>query len=110
MLPMKKSFLRTLIVILFSALFISLFAFVFASAAETKTVSDSDFSSIIMNIGADETQRNLTFYSTLKAQGEIRYGKSENGALPATYAVAKTIRSGTSKPGYYSSSPVKVAL
>ena len=99
---MKKSFLRTLTVILFSCLFFCLFAVVFASAAEAKTVSDNDFSSIIMNVGADETQRNLTFYSTIKAEGEIRYGKSENGALPATYAVAKTIRSGTSKPGYYS--------
>lgn len=99
---MKKSFLRTLTVILFSCLFLCLFAVVFASAAEAKTVSDSDFSSIIMNVGADETQRNLTFYSTVKAEGEIRYGKSENGALPATYSVAKTIRSKTSKPGFYS--------
>ena len=99
---MKKSFLRTLTVIVFTCLFVSVLAVVFASAAETKTVSDSDFSSIIMNVGADETQRNLTFYSTLKGNGEIRYGKSTNGALPASYSVAKAIRSATSKPGYYS--------
>ena len=100
--PMKKSFLRTLTVTLFTCLFVSLFAFVLAYATGPKTVSDSDFTNIIMNVGADETQRNLTFYSSLKGNGEIRYGKSENGALPEQYSVAKTIRSKSSKPDHFS--------
>ena len=38
---MKKSLLRILTVIVFTCLFVSVLAVVFASAAETKTVSDS---------------------------------------------------------------------
>jgi len=73
-----------------------------ASSSAPDNISDAVFSGIIMNIGADETQRNLTWYSQYNTAGEVRYAKSENGELPAEYFTAKATVSKVSKDGYYS--------
>ena len=98
---MKKRALRIFKVGFIAALIILLFAATLASAEGDKVLSDSAFSSVIMNVGEDQTQRNITFYAKTRDIGEIRYGKAENGKLPDDYSVAKTICAKASKPGYY---------
>ena len=90
---MKRKLCRILGLLAVSVVLLSVCSVVFASGAT--------FSNVIMTIGADETQRNLTWYSEYNAAGEVRYGKSENGQLPDEYMVAKAIAAKALKPGYY---------
>ncbi len=73
-----------------------------ASSSTHEDVLDAAFSGVVMNVGADETQRNLTWYSQCETVGAVRYAKSENGELPAEYSTAKAAVSTVTKDGYYS--------
>ena len=99
---MKKSFYKILSVALVSVLFLSLA--VFSMASTSANVTDATFSSVIMNAGADESQRNLTWYSNYQTYGEVRYAKApaDNGDFPTEYYVAPAIVVKTTTNGYYS--------
>ena len=60
-----------------------------------------EFSDVIMNVGSNESERNITWYSRSSINGEIRYAKSTNGKLPASYETVDAIAVKASKPGYY---------
>ena len=68
-------------------------------------ITDATFSSVIMNIGADETKRNITWYSNYQTSGEVRYAKvsdMKGDAFPATYMSSTAKVAKTTKLGYYS--------
>lgn len=97
---MKKQFFKVLSAILLISLILSVIPLA-ASAADN--VDASAFTSVIMNVGADETQKNLTWYFKEYSEvAEVRYGKSTTGNLPASYKVAKAKGTETMKTGYYS--------
>ena len=60
---MKKRALRIFKVGFIAVLIILLFVATLASAEGDKVLSDSAFSSVIMNVSEDQTQRNITFYA-----------------------------------------------
>ena len=99
---MKGSFHIFIAVVLVCVLFLSLA--VFSMASTSASVTDATFSSVIMNVGADESQRNITWYSNYQTTGEVRYAKAptDNGDFPAEYSVAPAIVVKTTTPGYYS--------
>ena len=103
---MKNLFLRVLGIGLIVCLCIGLLPFSAALAASdsgaASNADDTAFSSIIMNVGANETQRNLTWYAQECAEGEVRYAKSSDGTLPSEYKTAKAFYTKATKPGYYS--------
>lgn len=69
---------------------------------ENETV-DVSFSTVMMNVGADETKRNLVWYSNRKAEGEIRWVKASelvDGKLPSVYKSASAIVNDTTGDGY----------
>lgn len=63
---------------------------------------DPTLSSVVMNVGEDHRERNLTWYSQNNAAAEVRYAKSKNGKLPSTYSTASASSQIASKEGYYS--------
>ena len=65
------------------------------------SATDADFTDVLMNVGSDETERNLSWYSKSKGAAEVRYGKSTDGTLPANYMSAKAVAVQSHKEGYY---------
>lgn len=63
---------------------------------------DPTLSSVVMNVGAKHTERNLTWYSQNDAVAEVRYAKSKNGKLPTKYSTVPATSQAASKEGYYS--------
>ena len=98
---MKKQFFKVLSAILLISLILSVIPFA-ASAADN--VDASAFTSVILNVGADETQKNLTwYYQGYDEFAEVRYGKSTSGSLPIQYQKAPAVGTLTEKEGgYYS--------
>ena len=65
------------------------------SYAVGSRAAGSDFSvyNIVLGVGADETERNIAYFSTSSAKGEIRYTAAANllgGIFPQEYSVAYT--------------------
>ena len=55
--------------------------------------SDSSVYNIVLGVGANETERNIAYFSTSSAKGEIRYTAAANllgGIFPQEYSVAYT--------------------
>ena len=60
---------KTTIILAIALIFTCLFAFaITAYAAENTKITDAKCTDIIMNVGADETERNLTWYSNYKTR------------------------------------------
>ncbi|MBR7116547.1 MAG: metallophosphoesterase [Clostridia bacterium] len=68
---------------------------------ELDTPGAVEFSSVIMNVGSDESERNLTWYAQYDLPGEVRYGKSEDGTLPESYLTSAAVASKAVKDGSY---------
>ena len=68
------------------------------------------FENVIMNVGADESERNLTWYSQFETVGEVRYGISTDGDLPEEYMTVPAVASSASKQGFYSYKATLVGL
>ena len=68
---------------------------------ELDTPGTVDFTSVIMNVGSDESERNLTWYSGYDLQGEVRYAKSSDGTLPESYSTVSAVATKAVKAGYY---------
>ncbi len=99
-LKMKKHILKILFAFLLCSMLFSTIAI--AATVNGATVTDATFSSVVMNVGADETQRNLTWYSQYDAPAEVHYAKSQNGSFPTEYSVSKASSVKATKSGYYS--------
>ena len=97
---MKKHIFKVLSAILLISLVLSVIV-VPATAADTSVNADA-FTSVIMNVGADETKRNLTWYHTGNASAKVLYGASTDGTLPSSYSTATATGTAASKSGYYS--------
>lgn len=51
-------------------------------------------SNVILNVGSNETQRNITWYSNIFTEGEVRYAKVSDmsgGEFPSVYKTAKAV-------------------
>ena len=97
---MKKHIFKVLSAILLISLVLSVIV-VPATAADTSVNPDA-FTSVIMNVGADETKRNLTWYHTGNESAKVLYGASTDGTLPSGYSIATATGTAASKTGYYS--------
>lgn len=64
------------------------------SAPEQKAIS--------LTVGADETSRNITWYSTDNAAGQVQYAVKNGDTFPETYAIAEASVKETSDEGFYS--------
>ena len=56
--------------------------------------SKNVFSNVIMNVGSDETKRNITWYSHVFTDGEVRYAQKTDmagDAFPDVYQTAKAV-------------------
>ncbi len=69
-----------------------------------------EFTNLIMNVGADQSERNLTWYTQYDTEGEVRYAKSTDGTLPLSYSTVKATAVKAAKPGYYSYKTTMVGL
>ncbi len=77
---------------------------------ELDTPGVVEFSDVIMNVGADETERNLTWYTQHDTVGEVQYAKAVDGTFPSSYSVAKATAVKAAKSGYYSYKATMVGL
>lgn len=63
------------------------------------------FSSVIMNVGADETQKNLTWYTITSKTSAVQFAPASamiDGAFPTEYeTITATTAKATNKVGYY---------
>ena len=102
---MKKTTKKAFLMLAMSVLLLPcLFFAASAEGADAAQITDASFESVILNVGADETRRNITWYSQYDTTGEVRYAKAndlQNGALPENYLSAEARISKTSKSGYY---------
>ncbi len=68
--------------------------------------TDNTISSISISVGSDETERNFTWYSNAKKDGEVLIAKAsevKNDTMPANATSSKaTVKEATNKSGYYS--------
>lgn len=66
---------------------------IIAQAQDASTgITDATFSDVIMNVGSDATERNLTWYSNYDTTGWVQYAKAEDmdgDAFPQEYKSAK---------------------
>ena len=80
--------------------------FALNSLTATKTSSANPFSDVSLTVGADETQRNITWYSTYAIGGGVYYAPTSemiNGTFPTEAKfVTTTAMAASNKPGYYS--------
>ena len=80
--------------------------FALNSLTATKSSAANRFSDVSLTVGADETQRNITWYSTSAIGGGVYYAPASemiNGAFPTEAKfVTTTAEAATNKPGYYS--------
>ena len=49
------------------------------------------FENVILNVGSDETQRNITWYSDTYGSGEVRYAEKSGEEFPCEYKTGKAI-------------------
>lgn len=88
--------------------------FALNSLTATKTSSANPFSDVSLTVGADETQRNITWYSTSAIGGGVYYApvpEISNGAFPTDAKfVTTTAMAASNKPGYYSHKATLTAL
>lgn len=74
--------------------------------ASTEKNAATFFTNVVLTVGADVTERNITWYSTESIGGAVYYApksKMENGQFPSTASVSyATATAATNKPGYYS--------
>ncbi len=74
--------------------------------ASTEKNAATFFTNVVLTVGADVTERNITWYSTDSIGGAVYYApksKMENGQFPSTASVSyTTATAATNKPGYYS--------
>ena len=98
--------MRTIQILLASVLVIASFftmAFTsFAAGEKASGISDATFSDVIMNVGADETERNITWYSNYKTTGEVQYAKYTGESFPSVYSTAPARVADTNEEGSYS--------
>ena len=84
--------MRTIQILLASALaVVSLFTLSFTSfATGTKAgeITDATFSDVIMNVGANETERNITWYSNYNTAGAVQYATASGASFPSVYTTA----------------------
>ena len=73
-----------------------------AAGSKAGGVTDATFSNVIMNVGADETERNLTWYSNYKTTGEVQYAKYTGAGFPSVYSTAPARVADTNEEGSYS--------
>lgn len=65
---------------------------------QEQTVSQK---SIILNVGNDETSRNLTWYANTEEAGEVQYAVKSGDAFPENYETVKTVSNVANDPGFY---------
>lgn len=58
--------------------------------------------SIILNVGSDETSRNLTWYANTEEAGEVQYAVKSGETFPEKYETVKAISNAANDPGFYS--------
>ena len=84
-----------------SSLFILTFT-AFAAGEKASGVTDATFSDVIMNVGGDETQRNITWYSNYNTTGEVQYAKANGSSFPSSYKTAPARVAAANEEGSYS--------
>ncbi len=88
---------------LFSAFLVLLL--VFCSVIITPAETESTFTSVVMNIGASESQRNLTWYTTTKRTAEVHLALASDvkgDVFPENYQTfVATSTLATNKEGYF---------
>ena len=80
--------------------------FVFAVSAEGLSLNNDDsiFEDIVICVGSDETQKNISWYSTENVSGEIDYAvrNSDSNEFPDEYKTVKaTVAKAKIKTGFY---------
>ena len=73
-----------------------------ASSAGESRITNADFSDVVMTVGADETERGITWYSSYNTEGEVQYAKKTGNEFPDEFktAVARVVAANES--GSYS--------
>ena len=98
--------MRTIHILLASVLVIASFftmAFTsFAAGEKASGITDATFSDVIMNVGANETERNVTWYSNYKTTGEVQYAKYTGTSFPSVYSTAPARVADANEEGHYS--------
>ena len=93
------------ILLVFALIIVCLFSFVIVShALDASEATDATFTDVIMNVGKDETERNVTWYSNYDTEGEVQYARVDDmtgGEFPAEYSTARARVSAASEKGSY---------
>lgn len=93
------------ILLVFALIIMCLFSFVIVShAIDASEATDTTFTDVIMNVGKDETERNVTWYSNYDTEGEVQYARVDDmteGEFPAEYSTARARVSATNENGSY---------
>ena len=93
------------ILLVFALIIVCLFSFVIVShAIDASEATDATFTDVIMNVGKDETERNVTWYSNYDTEGEVQYARADDmtgGEFPAEYSTARARVSATNENGSY---------
>lgn len=58
--------------------------------------------SVILNVGANESERNVTWYSNASKAGEVQYAKSSDGTFPETFTSVKATSTQSNDAGFNS--------
>ena len=77
--------------------------------AAAQTGADATIKSVALTVGADETQRNLTWFSDVSAAAEVQYAEGTD-TFPAVYKTAKAIAVKAAAEGMYSYKTTMVGL
>ena len=97
--------MRTIHILLASVLaIVSIFALTitsFAAGEKATGITDATFSDVIMNVGKDETERNLTWYSNYNTTGAVQYAKATGSSFPSVYSTAPARASEANEAGSY---------
>ena len=93
------------ILLVFALIIVCLFSFVIVShAIDASEATDATFTDVIMNVGKDETERNVTWYSSYDTEGEVQYARVDDmtgGEFPTEYSTARARVSATNENGSY---------
>ena len=92
------------IILVLALVFVCLFSFTIIAHAEDGENTDTVFTDVIMNVGKDETERNVTWYSNYDTEGEVQYARVDDmtgGEFPAEYSTARARVSATNENGSY---------
>ena len=63
------------IILVLALVFVCLFSFTIIAHASDGENTDTVFTDVIMNVGKDETERNVTWYSNYDTEGEVQYAR-----------------------------------